>query len=190
MWSDRKADEVGLPQPPSVALQVGTASLPLRGLLRQGRPSTELLLRVPVADPHRAIARLDASGNAPQLCCSPIRGSLIVRLACAGTRLDLQAACASQLPAGSCSWPASPLKQQGTSDGTVVVRAKPALEEGGPLARELARLEGVSCATLNIAAEVSHVEGATCASSFKPSWQAALLANAAHEARCAAMLPT
>ncbi len=126
-------------------LQVGTLSLPLHGLLRQGQPSTELLLRVPVTDPNRAISRLDPGGSTVQLCCSPLHGSLIVRLACAGSQLDLQAACAKAVQPGSRSWPASPLRQQqGQSDGTVVVRAKPALEEGGQLALELARQEGVS----------------------------------------------
>lgn len=128
-------------------LQVGTLSLPLHGLLRQGQPSTELLLRVPVGNPQQAISRLASSGSASQLCCSPICGSFIVRLACAGSPLDMPAVCSSNVQAGSCGWPASPLKQgrhQGVSDGTVVVQARPALEEGGQVALELARQEGVS----------------------------------------------
>lgn len=128
-------------------LQVGTFSLPLHGLLRHGQPSTELLLRVPVGDPQQAISRLDPSSSPSQLCCSPICGSFIVRLACAGSQLDLPAACSSRVQADSCSWPASPLKQgrqQGASDGTVVLQARPALEEGGQVALELARQEGVS----------------------------------------------
>lgn len=125
--------------------QVGTLSLPLRGLLRQGQPASEILLRVPVADPGLALRRLEPGGGDARLCCSPLRGSFVVRLACSGSRAAL--ACLHGLQGGSHSWPASPLKQQrqqGAGEAAAVVRARPALEEGGALARELARQEGVS----------------------------------------------
>lgn len=126
---------------------MGSLSLPLRGLLRQGQPAAELLLRVPVADPGSALRRLDPGGGEAQLCCSQLRGSFIVRLACSSSPSALACLGAAAEQGGSRSWPASPLKQQrqpGAGDAAAVVRARPALEEGGPLARELARQEGVS----------------------------------------------
>lgn len=118
---------------------MGTLSVPLRPLLRQGQPATDVLLRVPVGDPAEGVQRLDGGGCAVRLTTAPLRGSTLLRLACTGRRL---AAAGPGSGAGACGWLASPLKQQAGA-AAVVVTARPALEEGGHLARELARQEGV-----------------------------------------------
>lgn len=126
-------------------LPVGTLSVPLRGLLLQGQPSAEVLLRVPVQDAGQALLRLDPSG-ASQACLHsvPLHGSFVLRLSCTGRRLQLPGDGCSSGSNGTCNWPCPPLQRLGGSQAAVVVRARPALgEPGRALLRELARQEGV-----------------------------------------------
>lgn len=132
-----------------MAPQVGTLHVPLRCLLRQGRPAVEALLRAPVSDQGKAVARLDSDGSACCLRTEPLRGSFVLRLACAGQQSALLAREASAGGSSVCGSPCrtpSPRKQQQQQGGVagVLVRARPALEEAGRLAREVARREGVS----------------------------------------------
>lgn len=137
-------------------LPLGSLWVPLRGLLRQGQPAAELLLRVPVEDASQAVQRQAGhSGSGSSAASSshsvPLRGSFLLRLACTGRRLPLPAGAEDGTGGGGsgaeCTWPSSPLRRhEGSNRGqaATVVRARPALEDAsGPLLRELARQEGV-----------------------------------------------
>ncbi|KAL4443404.1 hypothetical protein ABPG75_011141 [Micractinium tetrahymenae] len=94
-------------------LQVGTLSVPLHSLLRQGLPAAEAVLRVPVSDQAQGIVRLEGRGagsEGTQLCAAPIRGSFLLRLACRGAPLPPGLGCGSSCRDSS-RWPASPVKR-------------------------------------------------------------------------------
>ena len=132
-------------------LPLGTLCVPLQGLLRRGQPAAELVLRVPLEDASAAVQRLvgpDGGGGGSSgtaLRSAPLRGSVLLRLACTGRQLPLPAG--GEAGGGTCSWPSSPMRRHDGGSGghpPAVVRARPALEDAsGLLLRELARQEGV-----------------------------------------------
>jgi hypothetical protein len=124
-----------------LVVQVGTLSIPLHSLLRQGRPVAEAVLRISLQDWSLAVSRQDAGGATSQLSAAALQGNFLVRLACRGQHLDVHA---TSKIAGASSWPAFPDRQGGRP---LVLLAGSALEEvGGATAAEVARQEGVSAA--------------------------------------------
>lgn len=113
--------------PVPCTLQVGTLSVPMRVLLRQGLPAAEAVLRVPVADPAQGVARLEGGSEAAPLCTAPLRGSILLRLACRGALMP--AGLGGGSAGSSAWWPASPTKR---NPQQVVLQHGPRQCEAGP----------------------------------------------------------
>lgn len=144
-----------LPGPPTPSLlfcgasvlQVGTFSVPLRGLLRQGQQVVEVLHECPIHDTADAVQR-EGSDTAAAPASAPLRGSILVRLinrACNNRPGEAVTPGERAAPAST----VSPSRQQPARGGAaaaaeVVVRARPALDEEGEIAVDLASREGVS----------------------------------------------
>lgn len=113
-----------------LALQVGTFSLPLCGLLRQGQEVAEVVYECPLYDQATMTQR---DGEAAALASAPLRGNVLVRLLNRGR----QGLLGSLLGGGP---PAPPLRQSPAAAprGEVLLRAKPALEEAGAILQDLA----------------------------------------------------
>lgn len=118
-------------------LQVGTFSVPLRGLLRQGQEVAEAVYECEVFDQAQIAQR---EGEPATLASAPLCGSLFVRLVNRGRSSGL----AAMEPPGEAlaAAPAGRRGQQGAA--AVVVRAQPALDEAGEIAHDLAGAELVS----------------------------------------------
>lgn len=107
-------------------------------------PEAEAIWRIPVEDWCLPTSRQDAGGAASQLSAASLPGSFLVRLACRGQHLDIQAE--GSTPESS-DGPACSSRR----GRPLVLSAGSALEEcESPTAAEVARQEGVGVLLLDL----------------------------------------
>ena len=127
---------------------MGTFAVPLRGLLRQGQETVEVVYQCPLLDQAQALLQ---DSEPTVLHSAPLKGSVFLRLinrGCKGTldldQPDLMAAGSAATMAASQPPTPAGRQQQGQQAVARVVRAKPALDEAGEIAQDLAGLSLVS----------------------------------------------
>lgn len=109
-------------------LQVGTFSVPLYGLLRQGKDVTEVVYSCPI---HNQAAMVERIAGIAKMLSPSLKGNVIIRLMNRGNKIQ------------ETMQPASPAKHQQVAP--LVLRAKPALEVAGEVVQELATFTMGAC---------------------------------------------